>query len=132
MGTIPNLSECKPGFYPVEYNVVVAPEVMETTTASGLIIPAAAKEKEDAAQVWGLLVSASPLAFNFDKWPEGQQPPRPGDTVLYAKYGGTLVTGDDGREYRVLKDKDIALVRQSKAEAEAIKAALRGMPRVAS
>ena len=111
MGTIPLLSECKPGFYPVEYNVVIAPEVMETTTKSGLIIPATAKEKEDAAQVWGLLVSTSPLAFNYDKWPEDSRPPKPGDTVLYAKYGGTLVTGDDGREYRVLKDKDCIAIK---------------------
>lgn len=110
MGSIPNLSECKPGFYPVEYNVVIAPEVMETTTRSGLIIPESAKEKQDAAQVWGLLVSLSPLANDFASYPEGFAP-RAGDIVLYAKYGGTLVTGDDGREYRVLKDKDIALVR---------------------
>lgn len=112
--------------------MVIAPEVTETVTKSGLIIPDATKEKEDAAKTWGLLVSASPLAFNFDAWPDGQQPPKSGDIVLYAKYGGTLVTGGDGREYRVLKDKDIALVRQSQAEADAIKSALRGMPRVAS
>jgi chaperonin GroES len=113
LGTIPTLDECKPGFYPVEYNVVIAPEVTETVTKSGLIIPDATKEKEDAAKTWGLLVSASPLAFNFDAWPDGQHPPKSGDIVLYAKYGGTLVTGDDGREYRVLKDKDIALVRHN-------------------
>ncbi len=111
MGIIPQLSECRPGFRAVEYNVIIAPATLEEKTTGGIIIPVSTKEKDEAAEVWGLLVNASPLAFNFDRWPEGEQPPKAGDHVLYAKYGGIVVPGADGREYRILKDKDIAAVK---------------------
>ena len=107
MGSIPSLSECKPGFNPVEYNVVIAPKRAQEKTIGGIIIPASTQEKDEAAEVWGLLVGASPLAFNYDQWPDGATRPEPGDQVLYAKYAGILVNGDDGQEYRILKDKDI-------------------------
>lgn len=113
MGTIPKLEDCNPGFAPVEYNVIIAPETAESVSKGGIILTDAIKETEGMAKVWGLLVSASPFAFNYqDTWPENFAPPQPGEQVLYAKYGGTLVTGADGVEYRVLKDKDIALVRR--------------------
>ena len=112
MGTIPKLEDCKPGFYPVEYNVLIAPEETETVTKGGLFLPDRVKETEDLAQVRGLLVDASPLAFNFDDWPGNalHKRPKPGNHVIYAKYAGILITGDDGREYRLAKDKDIAAV----------------------
>ena len=108
---LPELSECAPGFDPVEYNVVIAPEQVETVTKGGILLPDQTKEMDEIAQVRGLLVAASPLAFNFDQWPEdAPRKPRPGDHVVYAKYAGTLLKGDDGREYRVCKDKDIVAV----------------------
>lgn len=119
MGTIPKLEDCNPGFYPVEYKVIIAPEEMETVTKGGIILSDRTKETEALAQVRGLLVDVSPLAFNFDQWPEDRAElrPKPGDHVIYGKYLGTLVTGDDGREYRVLHDKDImGVVKRSNAE----------------
>jgi chaperonin GroES len=112
MGTIPKLEDCKPGFYPVEYNVIIAPEEMESVTKGGIILADRTKESEELAQVRGLLVDASPLAFNFDDWPAGTSDRRPkrGDHVIYGKYAGILIKGDDGREYRLCKDKDIAAV----------------------
>ena len=112
MGTIPKLEDCKPGFYPVVYNVLISPEEPETVTKGGLFLPDRVKETEDLAQVRGLLVDASPLAFNFDDWPADalHKRPKPGNHVIYAKYAGILITGDDGREYRLAKDKDIAAV----------------------
>ena len=111
MGKIPELNECNPGLDPVEYNVLIAPEEFEAVTKGGIILADATKEREELAQVRGLLVAVSPLGFNFDTWPE-DGPPRPkaGDHVIYAKYAGTLIKGDDGREYRLCKDKDVAAV----------------------
>lgn len=111
---LPSLDACKPGLECLEYNVLIAPEEVDSVTKSGLILLDKTKETEELAVVRGRLVDASPLAFNFDHWPDGErQLPAPGDCVLYAKYGGTLVTGQDGREYRLLKDKDIsAIIRE--------------------
>ena len=111
MGHIPDLKDCNPGFEPVEYNVLIAPEEVETKTAGGIILVDNTKETEQTAQVRGVLVAASPLAFNFDEWPENAPPrPKPGDHVIFAKYGGTIIKGDDGRDYRMCKDKDVCAV----------------------
>lgn len=59
-----------------------------------------------AVQV-GRIVAVSPLAFNFARWPENSIPPQVGDVVLFAKYAGGVFAGADGREYRLVKDKDI-------------------------
>jgi len=109
--TIPDLSDCKPGFDPVEYKVLVAPEELRKVTAGGIHLPEATHETEELAQVRGLLVSASPLAFNFDAWPDDAPPrPKPGDHVIFGRYAGTLLKGDDGRDYRLMHDKDICAV----------------------
>jgi co-chaperonin GroES (HSP10) len=120
VGTIPSTEDCKPGIDPVEYNVLIAPEEAEAAysmkRADGstfeLIKPDVTKESEDLAQMRGRLVAVSPLAFNYDTWPEEhiERRPKAGDAVLFAKYAGVLHKGDDGREYRLCKDKDVAAV----------------------
>lgn len=111
MGMIPALTDCDPGFDPVEYNVLIAPETVAEKTAGGLFLPDAVKETDELAAVRGLLVAVSPLAFNFDVWPEDGPPrPKPGDHVIYARYGGIVLKGDDGRDYRLMKDKDVGAV----------------------
>ncbi len=112
MGTIPSLSDCNPGFAPFEYNVVIAPEEVETVTKGGIILTDAKKEVDGIATMRGRLVSVSPAAFDYANWPEGTRLPQPGDEVIFAKYAGVLIPGKDGREYRILKDRDIAAVIQ--------------------
>lgn len=114
MGAIPELKDCEIDFYPVEYNVVICPEEVETKTKGGIILTDAVKETEELAKSWGLLVARSPLAFNYDAWPEDARQPSPGDHVFYARYAGTLIE-HKGRQYRVMKDKDIALVRRQES-----------------
>lgn len=110
MGRIPELSECAPSFDPVEYNVIVYPEVIESKTSGGILLPDQIKETQELAGQRGRLVAVSPLAFNYDQWPEGARKPQVGDVVLHAKYGGALFKDDSGVEFRVLKDKDIVAV----------------------
>ena len=52
-------------------------------------------------------MSASPLAFKFD---EEMVAPEVGDTVVFIRYSGVLTEGEDGKKYRVLKDKDVMAV----------------------
>ena len=110
MGHIPSLEDCKPGISPVEYNVVVIPEEVEEKTSGGIILVANTKEQEQTASMRGRLVDASPLAFNYDEWPQFARKPQVGDAVMFAKYAGVLIKGADEKEYRVLKDKDIMAV----------------------
>lgn len=112
MGKIPELGECNPGILPMEYKVVVAPEDTEEVTKGGIILTSNAKETNDLAAVRGRLVAVSPLAFGYaapEEWGDHRKP-KVGDAVIFAKYGGTLIKGNDGREYRVMNDKDIIAV----------------------
>lgn len=110
MGTIPQLSECDPGLAPVEYNVLVAPEEVEEKTSGGIILIDKSKDTDQLAQCRGRVVAASPLAFNYDNWPEGARKPEVGDVVWYGKYAGTVIEGRDGKTYRFCKDKDIGAI----------------------
>lgn len=119
MGKFPPLSECVPGFDPVEYNVVILPQPVETKIGSIILIDKTT-EADRFAQIKGLLVKASPLAFNFDTWPEraAYEPPSPGDMVYFAKHCTRVpITGPDGREYWMMKDKEVAaIIREPSTE----------------
>lgn len=119
MGKIPQLSDCNPGFLPTEYNVVVRPEEVETVTKGGILLADSTQERDGLAAVRGRLVAVSPLAFTYHDapgakprsgWVRGTAPPQVGDAVIFKKYGGILVDGDDGAEYRLLKDSDVIAV----------------------
>lgn len=119
MGSIPSLSESNPGVKAVfEFNIIVAPEDMETVTKGGIIITHDTKEKGDTAAMRGRLIDFSPLAFNYDTWPEGAKRPEAGDVVLYARYAGVLFDGLDGKKYRAMKDKDLVLAFETGPEGQ--------------
>ena len=102
------------GIYTCEYKVLIKPIEVEEKTEGGIILPDSVQEQNKHAQVKGELVSVSPLAFTYDEWPDEdrwfEHYPTVGDTVLYAKYVGSSVTGVDGVEYRLVNDKDIGAV----------------------
>lgn len=97
------------GICPTEYKVLIAPKLTEEKTKGGIILPDATKERDQYAQMEGVIVAASPLAFSYDNWKDAS-PPKVGDSVLFAKYAGAVVTGRDGKEYRITNDKDICAV----------------------
>ncbi len=97
------------GILPTEYKVLISPVEVDQKTRGGIIIPDETKDRDQFAQMKGTLVAVSPLAFTYDDWKNGS-PPKPGDTVLFAKYAGAVVDGKDGKKYRLTNDKDIAAV----------------------
>lgn len=96
------------GIYPIEYRVVIlldeAPEKI-----GSILVPKDVKERNDLAQVQGVLVAVGGLAFSVDgnPWPDQ---PKVGDRVMIAKYSGVDADGKDGRKYRVAHDKDVCAV----------------------
>jgi co-chaperonin GroES (HSP10) len=106
---IPVLEACYPGFIPSEYNLIIAPGKPSKFVGKSKLIMIADETQDQlamAVQV-GRVIDVSPLAFNFARWPDGSAPPQVGDVVLFAKYAGGVFAGADGREYRLVKDKDI-------------------------
>lgn len=90
---------------PVEYKVLILPETVEEKTAGGIILAATTKEKDQMAQVRGVLVAVGGDAF--EDW---NIKPEVGQKVYFCKYQGTIVTGADGVEYRLTNDKDICAI----------------------
>lgn len=99
------------GIHPSEFNILVRPRAVEEKTKGGIILPDETKDREQFAQLEGVLVEASPLAFTYhDGSVSAFNPPKPGDRVLFAKYAGAPVKGKDGVDYRLIKDKDLTAV----------------------
>lgn len=105
-----NLSPANPsGIRPLEYKVLVRPEKVEEKTAGGIYIPEPVKDKEQHAQMQGVIIEKSPHAFSYEEWPDGGQP-EVGDMVMFARYAGSAWKGKDGVDYMVMSDKDIVAV----------------------
>ena len=91
---------------PLGDKVVV--EVVEEaqTTSSGIVLPDSAQEKSQRGKVLAVgsgkvLESGERVALEVQK----------GDTIVYAKYGGTEVN-IDGKELMILSERDIHAIVQ--------------------
>ncbi|MGQ0826099.1 MAG: co-chaperone GroES [Actinomycetota bacterium] len=87
---------------PLEDRIVVRQAEAEEKTTSGLVIPDTAKEKPQQGEV---------LAVGPGRHSEqtGELIPldlKPGDTVVYSKYGGTEIT-IDGDDLLILNGRDV-------------------------
>ena len=96
------------GIQPLDLRVLVLPDPVETKTAGGIFLPDQHKEREKFATMKGTLIAVGENAWEeasarSDKFIK----PVPGDRVLISKYGGVLITGDDGKEYRIMNDEDV-------------------------
>jgi chaperonin GroES len=86
---------------PLEDRVVVEPLEAETKTKGGIVLPDSAKEKPQK----GKIIAAGPGRVADD----GQRiapSVKKGDTVVFAKYGGTEIEVD-GKDYVILRESDI-------------------------
>lgn len=110
--SIPNIALNTSGIWPTEFNVLVLQKKTEDKIGS-IYLPDTSKEREQYAEMEGTLIACSPLAFTFERWPEGARKPQAGDKVIIAKYSGTRVVGKDGQTYLLTKDKDISAIREA-------------------
>jgi co-chaperonin GroES (HSP10) len=118
LNDIPALDECNPGLTPVEYNlVVILPNAPETTGKNvKIILTDETRERMQIASQAARIVAMSPLAFNYEAWPDDSMKPRVGDVIWFPRYAGGEFVGIDGKSYRLLKDKDCAGVIQRAAD----------------
>lgn len=96
---------------PIEYKVIVKPDLIEETDdviksarAAGIELMESQKEKEKNRQISGTLVAVGGKAFED----MGNPMPKVGDKVYFAKYAGIVLESDDKEDYRLCNDKDIA------------------------
>ena len=88
---------------PLADRVVIKNIELEETTSSGIILPGAAKEKPQVAEV----ISAGPGGNVEGK--EIVMIVKPGDKVIYSKYAGTEIKIDK-EELIILRQSDILAI----------------------
>ena len=100
------------GLIPVGHRVLLLPEVIEKTTASGIILADEYKDKAQMAQIIATVVAVGDgcwLDTVVANWCEV------GDRVVIGKFAGLLYDGADEKKYRIVNDMDIvALVKDTK------------------
>jgi chaperonin GroES len=90
-----------PQIKPLGDRIVVLPTAREETTRGGIFLPDTAKEKPQEGKV----IAVGPGR----RTEEGKLVPpevKEGDTVVYAKYGGTEIKLD-GTDYLILSERDL-------------------------
>ena len=88
---------------PLADRVVIKAVEAEETTKSGIVLPGAAKEKPQVAEV----IAVGP-GGNVDG-KEITMLVKKGDKVIYSEYAGTKIKAD-GEEYIILRQNDILAV----------------------
>ncbi len=93
-------------YQPLGDRVIVEPITPEQSTKSGIVLPDTAKEKPQS----GKILATGPGKTSD----EGKLIPitvKEGDTVIYAKYGGTELKVD-GKEYLIIRESDILAIQK--------------------
>ena len=95
-----------PTLKPLNDRIVVKALTPETKTAGGIILPDAAQEKPQEAEV--VAVGPGKTLENGKIVPIEV---KPGDKIIYAKYGGTEIKlGAD--EYVILRQDDVLAIKE--------------------
>ena len=89
---------------PLADRVIVEPLEGEEVTAGGILLPETAKEKPQKGKV----LAAGP-GRRDDDGKRIAMDVKTGDTVLFAKYGGTEVKVGD-KKYLILKETDVLAI----------------------
>src|ERR1700733_8379624 len=90
---------------PLEDKILVQANEREPPGASGLVIPATAKEKPQE----GTVVAVGPGRWDEDGDKRIPLDVSEGDTVIYSKYGGTEIKYN-GEEYLILSAREVLAV----------------------
>lgn len=93
---------------PLGDRVMVRPAAKEEVTKGGIVLPDTVKEKPQEGKV----IAVGPGRLT-DEGKRIVMDVKVGDTVIYAKYGGTEIKEDD-EELMILRESDILAKRTSK------------------
>jgi len=97
------------GIIPVEYKVLILPDVVDDKSAGGMYLPDSVRDRQQYAMDRGTILATGEGFFTDIPGPV----PKGGDKVVFNKYAGSLITiYIDGvrREARLCNDKDICAI----------------------
>jgi co-chaperonin GroES (HSP10) len=93
--------------------IIVLTDRAPTKSAGGIQFTDESKETHDAAAITGVLIAMGDDAFTWNgdrtRKYEGQKP-KPGERVMFTKYAGEILYGNDEKLYRVMEDRAVGAV----------------------
>ena len=93
------------GIIPTGGHVLVLPDEVKEKTSGGIYLPKTTQDTEQAAATTGTIVAIGPSAWkDLD---DGSPWATVGDKVIYARYAGVGMQGNDSKNYVLINDNDI-------------------------
>lgn len=110
----------KSGWEPALDRILVRPDKVLAKSTGGVELPDDLIERLQLAAVTGVVVAVGDDAFKWNA--DGTRPfegykPKPGDRVIFEKYAGKPILGEDGGDYRILDYKSIGGVQKTGKQA---------------
>lgn len=91
------------GIYPVTDKVLIRPVEVEEMSTGGILLPTTTKDKEDMAQMHGVLIAAGDEALESPQLRNIVF----GDMIIHARHAGLSYIGKDAVRYRVMRVSDL-------------------------
>lgn len=88
---------------PLDDRVLVKPDEAAKMSAGGIVLPGSTKDTSPSQE--GTVIAVGPGAHLNDST-RGPMEVKPGDRVLFSRYGGPIVEVD-GTEHKIMKEKEI-------------------------
>jgi co-chaperonin GroES (HSP10) len=111
----PYLGANRSGWSPIGDYVLVQPDAIAMKSSGGIELPDDIAERMQLAAITGVIVECGEEAFkwNADRTrPYEGSKPQAGDRVIFEKYAGKPILGEDGITYRILEDKSIGGIKR--------------------
>lgn len=102
------------GYTPIGDRVLVAIDRASSISAGGIHITPELEERMTMAAEIGTFIASGEGAFKFhpDGTPFVGRTPKPGDRVFLERYAGQVLTGTDGKPYRIMDHKCIGAIQE--------------------
>ncbi len=109
------MGENRSGWQPIGDYVLVRPDTIARKSSGGVELPDDIAERMQLAAITGVIVECGDDAFfwNADRTRKFMgYAPIPGDRIIFEKYAGKPIIGEDGISYRILEDKSIGGIQR--------------------
>ena len=98
------------GCRPIGDMVLVLVDVVAERTAGNILVTSDLQEKRQMAVETGTVVAMGGGAFTWNSErsrPWGGEKPEIGDHIIFSRYAGRIIMGNDKKQYRLMLDKEI-------------------------
>jgi co-chaperonin GroES (HSP10) len=111
----PYMGENKSGWKPWGDYILIRPDMIAKKTSGGVDLPDDLAERMQLAAITGVIVECGDEAFKWNadrtRRTEGCVP-RAGDRVIFEKYAGKPIIGEDKNNYRIMEDKSVGGIQR--------------------